>query len=168
MTQCLLLKGMYIVINTTYYYFLLYRDESQLYSKPMKKRDTIGITILPEIKDNYENVNSNNNSNNQYLEDSGCLDNSKRHIATFLRLPKIKEIKNKFDKDHNFNHINEFKNSMKQNRSNHSIELNNNNTQYSKKPNNYNTKIKHHIQEMKKNYISPYSKKTISNNIQIY
>lgn len=135
-----------------------------MYIKSNNKKEKNGISFLPEIKDNNENSSIHNNSNNFNLNDSS-LNNSRRNLDILLRLPKINE-NIKFGKDPSYFKINEFKNSMKHNISNHSIDLNNNQTQYSKK--NYNNpNIKKRIKEVKKNYISPYSKKTIANNIQI-
>ena len=63
----------------------------------------------------------------------------------------------------NWLNSNEFKNSLRHNLSNHSIEGINNNsikTQYAKK-------LRKRIIEVKKNYVSPYSKKNIENNIHV-
>lgn len=140
-----------------------------MYIKSNNKRDKNGISFLPEIKDNNENSSIHNNSNNFNLNDSS-LNNSRRNLDILLRLPKINE-NVKFGKEPSYFNVNEFKNSMKHNISNHSIDLNNNKTQYSKKNynncNNNNSNMKKRMNEVKKNYISPYSKKTIANIIQI-
>ena len=95
-----------------------------------------------------ENENSKQNYNNHV------------HIESFIKLPRIKF---QFGKEKgNYLKSNEFKNSLKHNLSNHSIDnnLSNIKTQYAKS-------LRKRISEVKKNYVSPYSKKNIENNIQI-
>ena len=82
------------------------------------------------------------------------------NVESFIKLPRIKF---QFGKEKgNYLKSNEFKNSLKHNLSNHSIDnnLSNIKTQYAKS-------LRKRISDVKKNYISPYSKKNIENNIQI-
>ena len=72
-----------------------------------------------------------------------------------------KKIQNKAGS--NYFNSNEFKNSIKHNLSNQSLEININ-TQYSKK--NAGSMSKK-MNELKKHYVSPYSQKIISNNLKI-
>ena len=84
----------------------------------------------------------------------------------YIKLPKISNKGNKMWGDqHNFMNSNDFKRSLRHNLSNQSLDKGIiASTQYEKK---MNFNIKKIIKEVKKNYISPYSKKTIANNIQI-
>ena len=121
-------------------------------SKRDRQKDSM---ILPNIKvynysimEDSESENSKQNYNNHV------------HIESFIKLPRIKF---QFGKEKgNYLKSNEFKNSLKHNLSNHSIDnnLSNIKTQYAKS-------LRKRISEVKKNYVSPYSKKNIENNIQI-
>ena len=124
-------------------------------NKKENKKDTM---ILPNIKVyNYSIMedseeNSKQNYNNGYYQVGG-------NMESFVKLPRIKF---QFGKEKgNYLNSNEFKNSLKHNLSNHSIDnIINIKTQYAKS-------LRKRISEVKKNYVSPYSKKNIENNIQI-
>ena len=134
-------------------------DDSLFMSKKKEKKDNAMINngfILPNIKvikyniaEDSENENSKSNININ-------------HMDSYVRLPKIGKVK--YGKESgNWLNSNEFKNSLRHNLSNHSIEGINNNsikTQYAKK-------LRKRIIEVKKNYVSPYSKKNIENNIHV-
>ena len=132
---------------------------------------------------NFKNNNNNNNYNyknillpliklNNINEDSKGEDSfnnsmNKNNRDSYLRLPKIPQ-KNKMFGGFgalNFMNSNEFK-KIKHNISNHSIDkgISSAFTQYEKKQK---ISIRKRINEVKKNYISPYSKKTIENNLMI-
>lgn len=134
-----------------------------------RKDDKEAKTILPEIK--IKNIQQNQHTSsidkNNILEDSS-IENSKRNLNTFLRLPKIPGHKKKMWKDNgNYLNSNDFKTSMKHNMSNQSIDnIKGGITHYEKK-NPYSINIRKRINQVKKNYVSPYSKKNILNNIQI-
>ena len=116
--------------------------------------------LLPAIKLNHINEDSKG-------EDSFNNSLSKKHLDSFLRLPKISQKNKIFGGIGNINlmNSNEFK-KMKHNISNHSIDngISSAFTQYEKKQA---INIRKRINEVKKNYISPYSKKTIENNLMI-
>ena len=116
--------------------------------------------FLPAIKLNHINEDSKG-------EDSFNNSMSKKHQDSYLRLKKISQKQKLFGGIANFNlmNSNEFK-KMKHNISNHSIDngLSSVFTQYEKKQA---INIRKRINEVKKNYISPYSKKTIENNLMI-
>ena len=151
----------------------------------IKNDDSIQIINL-----NNNNSNSNisfKNTNNKYnyknillpviklnniSEDSKGEDSfnnssiSKKNQDSYLRLPKITQKKSLFGIGAmNFMNSNEFK-KLKHNISNHSIDkvMSSAFTQYEKKQK---VNIKKRINEVKKNYISPYSKKIIENNLII-
>ena len=115
--------------------------------------------LLPLIKPN--------NNENSKGEDS--FNNSvgrKNNQDSYLRLPKISKKSKLFGIGaFNFLNSNEFK-KIKHNISNHSIDNGPSSvyTQYENKPK---VNIRKKINEVKKNYISPYSKKTIENNLII-
>ena len=91
---------------------------------------------------------------------------SKKNQDSYLRLPKIAQKKSLFGGGAvNFMNSNEFK-KLKHNISNHSIDkiMSSAFTQYEKKQV---FNIKKRINEVKKNYVSPYSKKIIENNLII-
>ena len=116
--------------------------------------------LLPAIKLNHINEDSKG-------EDSFNNSVSKKHLDSFLRLPKISQKNKIFGGIGNINlmNSNEFK-KMKHNISNHSIDngISSAFTQYEKKQA---INIRKRINEVKKNYVSPYSKKTIENNLMI-
>ena len=70
----------------------------------------------------------------------------------------------------NFFNSNEYKNQIKHNLSNQSLEIQIN-TQYSKNNQNMSKKVnfrcKFKMNELKKNYVSPYSQKIMNNNVKI-
>ena len=82
-----------------------------------------------------------------------------------LSIGKIAQKNNLFGEAINFMNSNEFK-KLKHNISNHSIDkvISSGFTQYEKKQK---INIKKRINEVKKNYVSPYSKKIIENNLYI-
>ena len=134
------------------------RNDDSLFikKKDTYKKDNNNMIVLPNIKiinyniaEDSENENSKSNIN-------------MNHIDSYVRLPKIGKIK--YGKESgNWLNSNEFKNSLRHNLSNHSIDGINNNslkTQYAKQ-------LRKRIIEVKKHYVSPYSKKNIENNIHV-
>ena len=151
--------------------FIKGADDSMFMNKKPIKRDSNGMS-------NY-NINNNNNTNKKetilpnikvynysIMEDSEN-ENSKQNInnqafADFVKLPRLNF---QFGKEKgNYLNSNEFKSSLKHNLSNHSIDniLNNNITHYKKGVKQYKK-----LGEIRRNYVSPYSKKIIQNIIQI-
>ena len=124
------------------------------------------------INNNYKNIllpiiKLNNINEDSKREDSFNNSLNKKKQETYLRLPKIPQ-KNKLFGGigaFNFMNSNEFK-KIKHNISNNSIDkgISAAFTQYEKKQK---IDIRKKINELKKHYISPYSKKTIENNIII-
>ena len=122
-------------------------------------------------KYNYKNIllpliKLNNISEDSKGEDSFNNSSiSKKNQDSYLRLPKIPQKKSLFGGGINFMNSNEFK-KLKHNISNHSIDkvMSSAFTQYEKKQK---FNIKKRINEVKKNYVSPYSKKIIENNLII-
>ena len=122
-------------------------------------------------KYNYKNIllpalKLNNISEDSKGEDSFNNSSiSKKNQDSYLRLPKITQKKSLFGIGMNFMNSNEFK-KLKHNISNHSIDkiMSSAFTQYEKKQV---FNIKKRINEVKKNYVSPYSKKIIENNLII-
>ena len=161
------------------------QNNSHSKSKSIKtKKESSNINIIGNgiMKNpNLNNINSKYNYNkllpaillNHINEDSKGEDSfnnssiSKNHQDSYLRLPKISENKNIYANIANLNLLNsnEFK-KMKHNISNHSIEngISLDFTQYEKKQG---LNIRKRINEVKKKYISPYSKKTIEYNLVI-
>ena len=148
--------------------------------KKQKKENNIASNLNGIIKNSNNNNNNNYNYNkllpaiklNHINEDSKGEDSfnnsmSKKHQDSYLRLPKISQKNKIFGGIANFNlmNSNEFK-KMKHNISNHSIDngMSSAFTQYEKKQA---INIRKRINEVKKNYVSPYSKKTIENNLMI-
>ena len=157
-------------------------NNSHSKSKSIKsKKESSNINIVGNVKIKNQNLGSKYNYNkllpaillNHINEDSKGEDSfnnssiSKNHQDSYLRLPKISENKNIYGNIVNLNLLNsnEFK-KMKHNISNHSIEngISLDFTQYEKKQG---VNIRKRISEIKKKYISPYSKKTIENNLVI-
>ena len=122
-------------------------------------------------KYNYKNILLPALKLNNISEDSKGEDSfnnsliSKKNQDSYLRLPKIAQKNNLFGEAINFMNSNEFK-KLKHNISNHSIDkvISSGFTQYEKKQK---INIKKKINEVKKNYVSPYSKKIIENNLYI-
>ena len=115
--------------------------------------------LLPNIK--LKNINEDSKG-----EDSFNNSMNKKGQDSYLRLPKIPQKNKMFGVGPiNFMNSNEFK-KIKHNISNHSIDkgLSSAFTQYEKKQK---INIRKRINEVKKNYISPYAKKTIENNLMI-
>ena len=115
--------------------------------------------ILPVIKLNH--INEDSKSEDSFNNSI----NSKKNKDSYLRLPKIPQKNKLFGMGGCFNFLNsnEFK-KLKHNISNHSIDkgMSSAFTQYEKKQN---LNIRKRINEVKKNYVSPYSKKNIENNL---
>ena len=161
------------------------KNSSNSYSKTIKpKKDNIASNLSLVGSGIIKNTNNNNNNNYNYNkllpviklnhinedskgEDSFNNSMSKKHQDSYLRLPKISQKNKIFGGIGNFNlmNSNEFK-KMKHNISNHSIDngISSAFTQYEKKQA---INIRKRINEVKKNYVSPYSKKTIENNLMI-
>ena len=159
-------------------------NNSHSHSKTLKNKKENIISSNISLIGNVINKNANNNNNNYNYdkllpaiklnhinedskgEDSFNNSMTKKHQDSYLRLPKISQ-KNKMFGIGNFNlmNSNEFK-KIKHNISNHSIDngISSAFTQYEKKQA---IKIRKRINEVKKNYVSPYSKKTIENNLMI-
>ena len=122
-------------------------------------------------KYNYKNILLPALKLNNISEDSKGEDSfnnsliSKKNQDSYLRLPKIAQKNNLFGEAINFMNSNEFK-KLKHNISNHSIDkvISSGFTQYEKKQK---INIKKRINKIKKNYVSPYSKKIIENNLYI-
>ena len=148
--------------------------------KPKKESSNINLIGNGIIKN--QNINNKYNYNkllpaillNHINEDSKGEDSfnnsiisKKNNQDSYLRLPKISENKYIFGNLTNLNlmNSNEFK-KMKHNISNHSIDngISLDFTQYDKKQV---INIRKKMNEVKKKYISPYSKKTIENNLVI-
>ena len=148
--------------------------------KPKKESSNINLIGNGIIKN--QNINNKYNYNkllpaillNHINEDSKGEDSfnnsiisKKNNQDSYLRLPKISENKYIFGNLANLNlmNSNEFK-KMKHNISNHSIDngISLDFTQYDKKQV---INIMKKMNEVKKKYISPYSKKTIENNLVI-
>ena len=142
-------------------------------SKTLKTKKEASISNLNNInsKYNYNNIllpvlKLNNINEDSKGEDS--FNNSsfiKKNQDPYLRLPKIHEKNNNILDAVNFMNSNDFK-KLKHNISNHSIDkvMSSAFTIYEKKQK---INIKKRINEVKKNYISPYSKKIIENNLII-
>ena len=142
-------------------------------SKTLKTKKEASNSNLNNIntKYNYNNIllpvlKLNNINEDSKGEDS--FNNSsiiKKNIDPCLKLPKIAEKNNNIFDAVNFMNSNEFKR-LKHNISNHSIDkvMSSAFTIYEKKQK---VNIKKRINEVKKNYISPYSKKIIENNLII-
>ena len=142
-------------------------------SKTLKTKKETSNTNLNIInnKYNYNNIllpvlKLNNINEDSKGEDS--FNNSsiiKKNQEQYIRLPKIAEKNNNIFDAMNFMNSNEFK-KLKHNISNHSIDkvMSSAFTIYEKKQK---INIKKRINEVKKNYVSPYSKKIIENNLII-
>ena len=115
--------------------------------------------LLPLIKLN--NINEDSKGEDSFNNSSI----SKKNQDSYLRLPKISQKKSLFGGVINFMNSNEFK-KLKHNISNHSLDkvISSAFTQYEKKQK---INIKKRVNDVKKNYVSPYSKKTIENNLMI-
>ena len=115
--------------------------------------------LLPLIKLN--NINEDSKGEDSFNNSSIC----KKNQDSYLRLPKISQKKSLFGGVINFMNSNEFK-KLKHNISNHSLDkvISSAFTQYEKKQK---INIKKRVNDVKKNYVSPYSKKIIENNLII-
>ena len=146
--------------------------------KAKKEGSNTNISLKNNFGDkyNYKNIllpviKLNNISEDSKGEDSFNNSSiSKKNQDSFLRLPKIPQKNKIFGGGFgfggiNFMNSNEFK-KLKHNISNHSIDkvLLSAFTQYEKKEK---VNIKKRVNEVKKNYLSPYSKKIIENNLII-
>ena len=115
--------------------------------------------LLPLIKLN--NINEDSKGEDSFNNSSI----SKKNQDSYLRLPKISQKKSLFGGVINFMNSNEFI-KLKHNISNHSLDkvISSAFTQYEKKQK---INIKKRVNDVKKNYVSPYSKKIIENNLII-
>ena len=115
--------------------------------------------LLPLIKLN--NINEDSKGEDSFNNSSI----SKKNQDSYLRLPKISQKKSLFGGVINFMNSNEFK-KLKHNISNHSLDkvISSAFTQYEKKQK---INLKKRVNDVKKNYVSPYSKKIIENNLII-
>jgi len=111
-------------------------DETHINIKQQKKNDK--QPLLPDIKVNII-FNENQKHKNNDSDDSD-YENNKRNMMTYMKLPQIKNeaIKVKNAGSNYFN-SNDYKNQMKHNLSNQSLEIQIN-TVYPKNNNNKNTK----------------------------
>ena len=132
-------------------------EDSMFVSRKANKKETKKESmVLPNIKVyNYSIMEDSEKENSKQN-----LNKYNNNIESFIKLPRIKF---QFGKEKgNYLNSNEFKSSLRHNLSNHSIDNNISNirTQYAKS-------LRKRISDVKKNYVSPYSKKNIENNIQI-
>ena len=154
-------------------------NNSHSHSKTLKTKKENNITTNLSVIGNGMIKNANNNNNNynynKFLpviklnhinedskgEDSFNNSMSKKHQDSYLRLPKISQKNKIFGGIGNINlmNSNEFK-KIKHNISNHSIDngISSAFTQYEKKQA---INIRKRINDVKKNYVSPYSKKEL-------
>ena len=152
-------------------------NNQNIYSKTFRtKKEPSNPNLNLKIL-NYNNNNYNYDYNNILLpiiksniimeeskEDSSSISISKNKIEANFILPKIPQANKMFGLGpFNYRNSNEFK-KMKHNISNHSIGLSPPFTQYEKKDK---INIRRIINEVKKNYVSPYAKKNIENIIII-
>jgi len=148
-----------------------YNNSKTLKAKKEASNSNLSLKNGSYNKYNYKNIllpvlKLNNISEDSKGEDS--FNNSlisKKNQDSYLRLPKIAQKNKMFGNALNFMNSNEFK-KLKHNISNHSIDkvMESAITQYEKKQK---FNIKKRINEVKKNYVSPYSKKIIENNLII-
>ena len=148
-----------------------YNNSKTLKAKKEASNSNLSLKNGSYNKYNYKNIllpilKLNNISEDSKGEDS--FNNSlisKKNQDSYLRLPKISQKNKLFGNAINFMNSNEFK-KLKHNISNHSIDkvMESAITQYEKKQK---FNIKKRINEVKKNYVSPYSKKIIENNLII-
>ena len=138
-------------------------DESDIKSKKG------GKFYLPDIEANINNINTKILEQDDSYNEKQDEIQIKQNKLTTIKLPNInqhKQIMQEALKNSGSNNLGDYK-TMKHNLSNHSIENTNNNTQYSK--NMVKKKItvkKDQFKELKKNYISPYAQKIMSNNLK--
>ena len=148
-----------------------YNNSKTLKAKKEASNSNLSLKNGSYNKYNYKNIllpvlKLNNISEDSKGEDSFNNSSiSKKNQDSYLRLPKISQKKSLFGVGMNFMNSNEFK-KLKHNISNHSIDkvISSAFTQYEKKQK---INIKKRINEVKKNYVSPYSKKIIENNLII-
>ena len=148
-----------------------YNNSKTLKARKEASNSNLSLKNGSYNKYNYKNIllpilKLNNISEDSKGEDS--FNNSlisKKNQDSYLRLPKITQKNKMFGNAINFMNSNEFK-KLKHNISNHSIDkvMESAITQYEKKQK---FNIKKRINEVKKNYVSPYSKKIIENNLII-
>ena len=144
-------------------------------SKTLKTKKEASISNMSfknaNDKYNYKNILLPLIKLNNIKEDSKRKDSfnnssiRKKNQDSYLRLPKISQKKSLFGGVINFMNSNEFK-KLKHNISNHSLDkvISSAFTQYEKKQK---INIKKRVNDVKKNYVSPYSKKIIENNLII-
>ena len=157
--------------NNNNYAINNYNNSKTLKTKKEASISNMSFKNSGNDKYNYKNIllpliKLNNISEDSKGEDSFNNSSiSKKNQDSYLRLPKIPQKKSLFGGGMNFMNSNEFK-KLKHNISNHSIDkvMSSAFTQYEKKQK---INIKKRINEVKKNYVSPYSKKIIENNLII-
>ena len=157
--------------NNNNYAINNYNNSKTLKTKKEASISNMSFKNSGNDKYNYKNIllpliKLNNISEDSKGEDSFNNSSiSKKNQDSYLRLPKIPPKKSLFGGGMNFMNSNEFK-KLKHNISNHSIDkvMSSAFTQYEKKQK---INIKKRINEVKKNYVSPYSKKIIENNLII-
>jgi serine/threonine protein kinase len=157
--------------NNNNYAINNYNNSKTLKTKKEASISNMSFKNSGNDKYNYKNIllpliKLNNISEDSKGEDSFNNSSiSKKNQDSYLRLPKIPQKKSSFGGGMNFMNSNEFK-KLKHNISNHSIDkvMSSAFTQYEKKQK---INIKKRINEVKKNYVSPYSKKIIENNLII-
>ena len=151
-----------------------YNNSKTLKTKKEASNSNLSFKNVNNVNNNYNYKNIllpliklNNINEDSKGEDSFNNSISKKNQDSYLRLPKIPQKSKMFGGigSQNFLNSNEFK-KIKHNISNHSIDkgMSSAFTHYEKKQK---VDIRKKINEAKKNYISPYSKKTIENNLII-
>ena len=135
------------------------KEASNLNLNNINNKYNYNNILLPVLKLN--NINEDSKGEDSFNNSSII----KKNPDKVIRLPKIAEKNNNIFDAVNFMNSNEFK-KLKHNISNHSIDkvMSSAFTIYEKKPK---INIKKRINDVKKNYVSPYSKKIIENNLII-
>ena len=135
------------------------KEASNLNLNNINNKYNYNNILLPVLKLN--NINEDSKGEDSFNNSSII----KKNPDKVIRLPKIAEKSNNIFDAVNFMNSNEFK-KLKHNISNHSIDkvMSSAFTIYEKKPK---VNIKKRINDVKKNYVSPYSKKIIENNLII-
>ena len=149
-----------------------YQNMNSKTLKTKKEASNSNLNLKNNNNYNYKNIllpliKLNNINEDSKGEDSFNNSMNKNNRDSYVRLPKIPQKNRMFGGFGALNlmNSNEFK-KIKHNISNHSIDkgISSAFTQYEKKQK---ISIRKRINEVKKNYISPYSKKTIENNLMI-
>ena len=143
-------------------------DDSMYMNKKMIKRDSNGMNVYHQHNKKDTVLLPNIKGYNYFIMEDSERENSKQDNGVgqgFVDLIKLPQLNLQFGKEKgNYMNSNEFKNSLRHNLSNHSIDnIVNNKTQYKKGG----KRVRKGGEGNKKNYVSPYSKKIIQNIIQI-